>query len=186
MNPLLIWFLGYTLPALVAGVAVNVLPRGKGRLNIRNVIIVNVALVVAIIINQYFIYTLGLTFPWFPNLLSFVAYVGVVLLTTSLLGSVGFWYGMSAFVQQLTMLSVTFMLLSTYPLHLIILLIVPLYSCCHLLHARKRILRVALFLIWGSLSILIFSIWRNIFLNTALHTLFGALLIYKSLIYPEE
>ena len=84
----------------------------------------------------------------------------------------------------MTMLSVAFLLLSTFPIYVVILLIVPLFVFSHTLHTERRWLRVALISLWGVVSVVLFSLDFDIYTIAALHTFFGAILISKSVLYP--
>ena len=181
----LIWLIAYAIPAFIAGTVVKVLPQDKEKLSTRNVVIMHTALFVSVFISQYFIHSSGLTFPLHLNDLSIAVYILSVLLAGNLLGSTGVWYGFSALAQQLTMLSIAFLLLPVYPIWAVIFLIAPLYTYCHTLRVDNSLLRVGLFLVWGASSILLFSILPNIYIIAALHTLFGSVLISKSFLYPE-
>lgn len=185
MTPIYAWLVAYAAPALTAGATVKLLPPNGARPSKRNAIIMHAALAVSVLLSQYFIYANSITFPWHQNVFSIITYIVSVAIAVSLLGSMGFWYGLSALLQQLAMLSIAFLLSSAYPLHLVVLLIVPLYAWCHALQVNRWLTRISLFLLWGIASIILFSISQNLYLIAALHTLFGSLLISRSLLYPE-
>jgi hypothetical protein len=185
MSLFYIWLVAYAAPALIAGTTVKLLLPSKTKPSKRNVVIMHVALAVSALVSQYFIYANDLSFPWYPNAFSILVYIVSMAIAVSLLGSMGFWYGLSALLQQSTMLSMAFLLLPVYPLYLITLLIVPLYAWCHALQVSHWLTRILLFLLWGVVSIFLFSISQNLYLIAALHTLFGSLLISRSLLYLE-
>jgi hypothetical protein len=185
MSLFYIWLIAYAAPAIFAGATVKLLPPSKAKPSKRNAVIMHIALAVSVLLSQYFIYANGLSFPWYPNTFSILVYIVSVAIAVSLLGSMGFWYGLSALLQQATMLSMVFLLSPAYSLYLVVLLIVPLYAWCHALQVNHWLTRILLFLLWGIASIFLFSISQNLYLIAALHTLFGSLLISRSLLYPE-
>lgn len=180
-----IWLIAYATPALVAGAATKFLSSNTARLSKRNTVIMHIALGVSVLLSHCFIYAAGLIFPWYSNGFSILVYVISVAVAMSLLGWMGFYYGISALLQQLALLSMAFLLLPVYALYLVALLIVPLYAWCHVLQTDHRFTRSFLFLFWGVGSIFLFSISQDLYLIAALHALFGSLLISKSLLYPE-
>ena len=176
---LLTWLVVYVLPAAAALVFAFYGPvrKSSGDEWIKQSTIgIHVALLFSIAMSQYAIHAFGLVFPWQPNTLSVVVLVSSIALATVLLGVFGLVYALSAFVQEATMLSVAYLLFPIFPLWLVILLIMPMFSICHLLSRDGWKLRLLLVTIWGSASILIFYLTYNIYLVIALHTALGALL----------
>ena len=185
MSLIYIWLIAYAAPALVAGTTVKLLPPSKAKSSKRNAVIMHIALAVSVLLSQYFIYTNGVAFPWYPDSVSIIAYIVGVAVAMNVLGWMGFWYSLSALLQQMAILSIAFLLFSAYPLWFVVFLIVPLYAWCHALQVNHWRTRTFLFLLCGVASIFLFSISQNLYLIAALHTLFGSLLISRSLLYPE-
>ena len=186
MSFLYVWLIAYVAPALLAGTAIKILPKKRTELNLRDALMMHVALIASVVLSQYFIYSSGLTFPWFPNALSVAVYILSILISIALVGSRGIWYGISALIQQLTMASIAFLLLPVFPFYMVALLIIPVYVWCHRTQTNNWQLRTILFLIWGAISIYLFLIFPNVYLIAALHTLLGSILISRSLLYCAD
>lgn len=185
MNLIFIWLITYAIPGIFAGGLVKLLPSRSVGLSKRNILIMHGALLVSTLASQYAVYTLEFSFPWFPDGISFFVYVASVLAAVFLLGSMGGWYGLSALLQQLTILSSALILLSAFSVYTVAVLIVPVFVFCHTLQGKYWRMRTLLFLLWGTSSIFLFSIIHNVWLIAALHTLFGVLLIKWSILYSE-
>ena len=186
MSPLTVWLIGYAAPAIFAGTVLKVLPRHRRKLNARNAIIIHGALILSILVSQYCIRSRGFVFPWHLDVLSVGAYLLSIVLATVMVGRLGFLYGLSALVQQLAMLSMTFLLLPAYPFYVVVALIVPIYAYCHVLKAHHWLLREELFLVWGAVSIWVFSVFPDVFLIVAVHAFLGAALISMLFLYPRN
>ena len=176
-NPLLIWLLVYVIPLALAGAFAVFVP-----LNTKtrddwvklNTLVIHMALVISIAFSQYIIYSFGLEFPWEINLPSIIILLASVAVALSLVGSFGILYSVSAFIQEVMMLSVAYLLLPTFPVWAVILLIVPIFAVCHLLSLDRWKLRLVLVTIWGCASVLIFYLTYNLYIVVALHTVLGA------------
>ena len=127
MHSLIIWLIIYCLPALVAG--------GISRYYIqyhrRILVFIHILLVVSAGASLYIIDISGLTFPWHVDILPVVSYAATVLFAVVLLGRLGIFYGVSALIQEFTMLSSAFILLQYFPVYVAILMIAPLFIFCH-------------------------------------------------------
>jgi hypothetical protein len=185
--PILVWFFGYLLPAGAAYGFASFLPRRANSLFTYQLVVMHAALLVSIAITQYSMYVLGLAFPWHADSFSLFWYILVAITSASMLGGLGIWYGISAFVQQLTMLSTAFLLLPVFPLYAVVLLIMPVYVTCHFLRLDWTLVRVSLFASWGVASVVLFAMTSDFLLTVTLHTLFGSLLIKRGVLYaPRE
>lgn len=185
MSAVYIWLIAYALPAIVSGAAIKLLPRKKDRLSKRNAAIIHAALAVSTCFSQYFIHASGRVFPWYPNPLSIIVYLASVLIAIIFIGRIGLWYGLSALLQQLTMVSTAFLLLPVLPFYAVALLLVPLYVWGHSTQGTHRLMKILLFTVWGVASLFLFSVLPNVYLIASLHTLLGAMLISRSILYPE-
>jgi hypothetical protein len=184
MNLILIWFLAYVLPFAAAFVVVKISPRRwTGSLS-SNIIIVHVALLISILASQEVIHSFGRSFP-LVFLPWGLLYAVAALLAVALLGIFGLWYALSALLQQLTMLSISFVLFPALPLYVVVLLVVPVYAVAHFMRVRYDSAKALLFVAWGAASVCIFYFLPSIWPLAALHTLFGALLIKQAVLYPE-
>ncbi len=176
-----VWFLAYVFPAAAAGAIAFIWPRKEAAPK-RDVLIMHAALLVSIAASQYEIHARGLAFPWHTGQPSLAACAVAIGLACVLIGRLGLWYFLSAFVQELTMLSIAFLLLPAFPVYAVILLIVPIFVACHFLtfdHLRAKIILIPL---WGVASILLFVATQNIWLIAALHAVLGSFLFSRSVL----
>lgn len=186
MNPIYAWIIAYAAPALLAGGIVKSLPRPEKTPNPRNTIITHATLLFSGFLGQYFLITEGIPFPWFPGILSVVLYVVAISLAAVLIGKGGILYGFSAFVQQFSMLSISLLLLQYFPWYAVVVFIVPLFVWCHTTDTGMFLGRTLLFSAWGVLSVLLFHLFKDIYTISALHTIFGAILVKKGMLYPRK
>ncbi len=180
------WLVAYAAPGLIAGTSIKLLPKRKDRVGASVIIIATIALIVSISISQYFIHTSSLVFPWYPKTLSIIAYILSIFIAIRLIGKMSIWYSFFALIQELAVGSITFLLLPFLPLYLIILLIVPLFVWGHDFQTSRWLIRTILFTALGAISVLLFSLLLDFYLLAALHTLIGAILISRSIVYPLE
>jgi hypothetical protein len=186
MNQIYMWLLAYVIPGFLAGVVIKFLPKSKDRVGASTIALATIALIVSTSISQYFIYTSGLVFPWHPKALSIASYILSVFIATHLIGKMTIWYSLFAFIQELAISSITFLLLPYLPLYLIILLIVPLFVWGHDLQTSRWVIRTILFTTFGAIAIFLFSLTLDFYLLAALHTLVGAILISRFVVYPSD
>jgi hypothetical protein len=185
MAPLLTWFVAYLLPAAIGYGVVKASPRRKiGRLT-NDMLIIPGMLLVSIGISQYCIFSQGLTFPWNLESLWVLAYLAAIVLAGLLLGKFGIVYAISVLIQQLTMLSITFILLQAFPVYVAALLIAPVYTILHRLRTPYSFRIMALFFVWGVASVALFSYFPNLWLIASLHLLFGSLLVKRRILSPD-
>ncbi len=184
MSAFLIWFVAYALPAGAGYCAVKVAQRrwAAGTV-LQDAVVIHGALLISIAISQYLIHSFGLAFPWSLESYWVFAYVGAIAMSCLVLGTFGLGYALSALIQQLTMLSVAFLLLPALPVYAAIILIVPIYALLHRMRARYDWRVMSLFLVWGVASVGFFALFHNIWVTAALHALFGATLIQRSVLY---
>lgn len=183
MQPISLWLLMYALPAFVTGGIVQFSSR-YGSNPTRDALIIHAGLVTSIFASQYAIKTLGLAFPWQPQLLSLIICAASILFAMRMLGLFGMWYSLSAFLQQLTILSVSFLLRSFLSLPVVLFLVVPIFSLGHAQNVAHRRIRVILISLWGVASILLFRVLPDVYLLASLHTLLGTIGIRRSIVYP--
>jgi hypothetical protein len=112
-------------------------------------------------------------------------FLASIIISIMILGKFGALYSLSALLQQLCMVSMTFLLLPSLPLHHIILLLVPIYSLSHLSQLKKWQIKILLTFTWGVSSLMIFTIFSDIYLNIAIHNLIGTMLLSKKIIYQK-
>jgi|GEM_PF-6945644 len=179
---LTVWLIAYALPAFLTACWIKLFSHQQGG-SPKNLIIVHIMLVVSSLLSLGFARALGFVIP-LPHAWSFALYAVSVVFAGWMIGWLGLWYGFSAFLQQLCMLSIALILLPAYPLWAVVLLIVPLFVFCHQLTGVPYWrLRIVLISVWGAASIVLFSYVPDILLIAALHTLMGALLIKRSVLY---
>lgn len=182
MSPLGIWFLVYAIPAATAGGIALLFPR-KTSAPRRDILIIHAALLVSIIASQYAIQSLGLSFPWHISFLSLAVFITAAVFAFLLIGTLGFWYAFSALVQEFTMLSIAFLLLPVFPIYVVILLVGGVFVPCHFLTLERWRLKLLLVSLWNAASVLLFVATGNVYLIAAIHTILGALLISKSILF---
>lgn len=183
MHVVSLWLVTYALPALVTGGIVHSCSRYKINPT-RDAVIIHAGLAISILASQSVLHTLGATFPWRPHVVSLLLYGASVIFAMHTLGLFGMWYSLSAFLQQLTILSVSFVLFPLLPLSLILLLVVPIFALGHAQNVHHRSIRVMVTSLWGVASISLFAIVPDIYLLAALHTFLGTLGIQRLIIYP--
>lgn len=183
MHAISLWLVTYAIPAFATGGIIWICSRYKSNAR-RNALIIHAGLLTSILASQYALHTFGLTFPWRPQLISLVIFGGGVALALWMFGVFGLWYALSAFLQQLTILSVSFLLFSFLSLPIVLMLVVPIYVLGHVQDVRHRSIRIILISLWGVLSIVLFSILPDIYFLAALHTLLGAIGIRRQIVYP--
>lgn len=144
------------------------------------------ALVVSTILSQYFIYYSNLVFPWSFDAVSITALGIALVVCPYIIGRFGFAYFLSSLTQELTMLSIAFYLFGNTNFVLILLLIVPIYAVAHLLNTKYWKIKIPIISLWGILSIILFYYTQDVFLNTALHAVFGSVLIRTGMIYVQS
>ncbi len=147
--------------------------------------IIHTGLLISIILSQFIIQILGLSFPWHLSIISAICFLVSVGIAFFLIRQLGIWYGLSALIQQFTILSVAFFSFSLIPFWSTLLLIVPIFAFGHMIPGPNRWLRLFLLLVWGCLAVWIFYMIKDPYIVAALHTLLGAILIKKGIAYPE-
>lgn len=181
-----LWLVTYVLPALITGGALQFFSRHHPSRPKCDALIIHAGLAVSILANHYAFHVLGFAFPWYPHLLSILTYAASMFFAMYMLGIFGMWYSLSAFLQQLTILSISFLLLHELPLFLVLLLVVPLFALGHTQNVQQRRMRIAVLSLWGVASITLFTILSDVYLLAALHTLLGTIGIRRSIVYPMK
>lgn len=184
MYAVLLWLGTYAGPAVVTCGIVQFFYRKKINPT-HDALIIHAGLAVSILASQYALHARGWSFPWQPHLFSVVILAVSIVIAIRMLGVFGLWYGLSAFLQQLTLLSVSFLLLHTLPLFFVLLLVVPLFTLAHGQNVRQWHMRLLLISAWGALSIGLFTLLPDIYLLAALHTILGTFGIRRSIVYPS-
>lgn len=184
MHILFLWLFAYVLPAFVTGGVLWIVSRRAGNAK-RDALIIHGGLLFSVLTSQYALYLIGLEFPWRPHLLSFLLLIASILFAARMLGMFGIWYALSALLQQLTILSVSFLLLPFLSLPIVLLLVVPIFTLGHAQEVRHRQMRIILLSAWGIASVTLFSFFPNIYLLAALHTFLGVIGIRQSIVYPN-
>jgi len=180
---ILLWFIFYFLPAGLAFVLIRFFSE---RGSMFRAFLVHGALVFSIFLTQYLLYSEGKYFPWHIHLYSVMLFALALITTPFIVGRFSIFYIFSAFVQELTMLSMAFYLMPTLSFWLAVIFIVPVYAFSHFTHKERWQARLWATSVWGILSIALFSYQKDILLNTALHAIFGAVLIYYGIIYVKS
>lgn len=180
----LIWFVAYALPAFAVLIILQALPQYKPGTVVRGAI-AGAGLFASTMMSQGIIYAAGLSFPWFLSGLSLILFFISVSISFIVLGSFGIVYALAVLLQQVTLLSISFIIFPSLPPYAIILLVVPLFAFAHMLQMKHWQMKVAITFLWGACSIFLFSILMDVFIIAALHTLFGVLFIGKMIMYPS-
>jgi hypothetical protein len=176
------WFIAYLLPVLLVFGIIGLFFRRPG--TAFRMLVVHGALCLSIILSQYLLYFAHRPFPWnfyLPSILLFAATTAIV---SVLLGRFGFFYVLSALIQQLTLTSIAYYLSGLLNFWLIVLLVVPIYAASHLLELKYRYIKIPATLAWGTLSLALFALRGDILLNTSLHAILGSIFIYGGIMYP--
>ena len=185
MGLISVWLFAYVFPALAAGMYSKLSPENReGRK--RDIIVMHAALAFSTLASQYFIYHYHLPFMSHFEPSSLAIFLIAAAITYAALGKVGLAYAFSALLQQAAMLSIAFLLLTQYPLLVVIFLIVPAFVFCHPLFVDDARVRITLFAFWGTGSIVLFSLTYDFWLIAAAHTLLGATLISRGLLYSSS
>jgi hypothetical protein len=142
--------------------------------------VVYVPLLISAVINSYVIYHLNLSFPWETDIFSVFLFVLGFIISFLAIGSLGVWYTIAVFIQEVVILSMTFLLLTVFPVYVVILLIVPVFVLAHFTSLNHWIVRVVLLSLWGVASVLLFATTQNIYIIVALHSILGSFLYLRT------
>lgn len=174
----LIWLLSYVLPSL--GYIIlkeTILKNGTIR-----VLCGHTFLLISALLSFYFISELNIKMIFFQMNAFFYLFLTIFVFSYALAGKRGLLYGLSTIIQEMSILFMTAILLDKIPLILIIFMIVPFFVYAHNLENRNLLKRIIFTMIWGILTICLFYLFNNIWLNLFLHFLFGLILIKKKII----
>ena len=183
-SPLVGWVIAYLLPVALVFGAIALFSHRPG--TAFRMVIVHGGLCLSIVLSQYLLYVAHRPFSWNFPFPSITLFIGIGLLVSFLLGRFGFLYFLSALIQQLTLVSIAYYLFGALNFWMIVLLVVPIYSASHLLQVKYWHLKIPATLIWGVISIALFTLRGDILLNVSLHALLGAVLIYRGILYPRS
>ncbi|HEY4525792.1 MAG TPA: hypothetical protein VJL32_01695 [Candidatus Paceibacterota bacterium] len=178
------WFVAYLLPVLLMLAAVFLFSRRPG--TTFRMLAVHSALCLSIILSQYLLYLAHRPFPFdfpFPSILFFTATMVIV---PAILGRFGFFYALSAFIQELALTSIAYYLFGPFNFWLVVLLVVPIYATSHLLEPKYWRIKIPTTLVWGTVSLALFAAYGDILLNTSLHAILGSFFIYGGIMYPRS
>jgi hypothetical protein len=178
---LLLWGGTYFLPALCTAFLILVLPQRKNTPAMRALLLHGGVLLSLLLIHRE-IADSGLLFPFAPQTHSGVLFLFTIIITWHLHEVHGLLYALSAFLQQLCLVSIAFLLVPLLTLPAILLLVVLPYAVSHLLERQRATYKFILTLLWGCTSILVFVITEDVYLVTTLHTLLGLTLLRPSIL----
>jgi hypothetical protein len=171
-------------PVLLVLSAIFIFPKARQG-TIKRGVIIHLGLLLSIILSQSLIFKIGKLSTFYNSSMFILPFLASIIISLIILGRFGMFYSLSAALQQLCMLSVTSLLLPVLPIGYTILLIIPVYSFSHLLQPKKWQFKIPLTLIWGALSLIIFTLIQDVYLNMSIHNFIGTFLISKNLIYHK-
>jgi hypothetical protein len=177
----LTWLASYVGPALVAKAAAMICRKEHEELTV-----LHVGLIASTLCSQYVLSVSGLHFPWLSNITSIFIYALSVLFAAWLVGLFGVWYALSALLQQLTIASISALLIGRLPILGVIFLVVPVFVLSHDARDHRWRTKFLLVSLWGIVSVLLFTFVRDIWLNASLHVVLGSVLIFKSVLYSQR
>ncbi|MBI4094708.1 MAG: hypothetical protein HY435_00755 [Candidatus Liptonbacteria bacterium] len=178
------WLFAYMFPGLSVLSVIRFFPQYRAGTLFRG-LVVHSGLLLSTIFSQYLLYASGRGFPWVPHPATLVLFTGIAAAVLVVLGRFGFFYALSALLQQLTMTSIAYYLLGSLPFLLIVVLIVPFYALSHLLQPKYWHVKIPATLLWGLLSLALFAARGDVFLNASLHAITGSFFIHKGIMYPH-
>lgn len=185
MNPYLLWFFSYGLPVLIVWLLLLTIQKARHGSLLREGIVYG-GLLASAVIAQIFMLKQGMSFPVMPSLISFLLFLAAVATSFILLSYFGLFYSLSAIIQQLSMISVIYLLSPFFSMGMLIMLIMPLYVVSHLFYRMNWVAKVLITSVWGIFTVLLFSIFADPFLNFTLHILGGSLFIAKKVLYAKK
>ncbi|MBI5733136.1 hypothetical protein HY967_04270 [Candidatus Jorgensenbacteria bacterium] len=178
------WFIAYFLPVLLVFGIIGFFPRRSG--TVFRMLVVHGALCLSIFLSQYLLHFASRPFPWNFYFSSVLFFAVVTAATPLLLGRFGFLYVLSALIQQLTLVSIAYYLSGLLDFWIVVLLVVPIYSTCHLLEPKYWHIKIPATLAWGALSLMLFTLRGDILLNASLHAILGSIFIYGGIMYSRS
>ena len=180
ITPICLWFFAFAAPAI----AVATVNRNIGhRSDQFGQMITHAVLAVSLLVMQLASLSFQGTLPFFFSWLALSGFLVAIAAGFILIGRTALFYGLSALLQQLTLLSTAYVLLSVFPLWVVTLLIVPPFVISHDLGVGRRRLRKAVILcVWGCLSLVLFSLGTSVFVIAAVHLLLGSTVMSFSIV----
>ncbi|HYC34260.1 MAG TPA: hypothetical protein VEC13_00855 [Candidatus Paceibacterota bacterium] len=183
MNGILFWLISFIFPALLTGIALKLYSKHSLK---REAIIIHAGLLVSIVVSQISILAIGSVFLVEVTPLSILCFALSIGFGYFLLRDFGVFYGLSALLQQLALISSASLLFSYYFTWPVIFLLVPIFAFGHGIGDRFWYVRVLILILWGIGAILLFLLTGDLLLVAAIHTFFGTLLIRSSLFYQNR
>ena len=178
------WFIAYLFPVLLVFGVIVFFSRRPG--TAFRMIVVHSGLCLSIMLSQFLLYFAYRPFPWNFYIPSIIFFMAATVVVFALLGRFGLLYALSAFIQQLTLVSIAYYLSDVFGFWQIVLLVIPIYSVSHLLQLKHWYVRIPATLLWGMVSLALFALRGDIFLNASLHATLGSILIYGGVLYPRS
>lgn len=177
MQTLFAWFIGYICtPALTMAL---VLLYGA-RSALRRALFVHAGLLTSILFLQLFIAAQQRTFPQ-PGSIGVLVFAFAIVGSYLMLRSFGIVYLISSIMQELVLVSAIWILITLYPIHIIWLLIVPIFVISHYFSKEHIWSQTLANVIWGTLSVILFIQYRDWMINAALHALLGGFMIQQGI-----
>ncbi len=179
------WLFAYILPILLVVAVIRFFPEYRAGTLFRGAV-VHIGLLVSIVLSQYLLYAVERSFPWNFRLASIFSFIGVAVAIFVILGRFGLFYTFSALIQQLTMTSIAYYLYGPLSFFFIVILVVPPYSLSHLFQPKYWQVKIPVTLLWGFISLALFFLWQDVFLNALVHAIAGAFFIRRGVMYPQN
>jgi hypothetical protein len=171
------WAILYAFPAALSVYLKQWHTRMKDR-----VVVVYIGVAVSIILMSL----AGIRLTWNISLFSIVAVVLVFAVAAYLLKWTGVWYTVGAFGQELCILLAGSYLAGGYGLLVGAGATALVFALAHRAVGREWLWKPFLIFCWGCTSIALYQWLHDPLLNTALHALFGAMLIRTGLLFNYE
>ncbi len=181
MNMFINWMLVYYIPLFLVLLIVKFFNLKAG--SIKRNVIVHLFIILSVILN---IIMMREKFPIINSSFYMTLFFVCIIVSMLILGWFGAIYSLSVIIQELCVLMTAFLIWQELPLILVIFMIVPFFALSHLMQPKHWKIKIALTFLWGLSTILIFYILENIYLNIALHLLFGAIFIKIKILYPHS
>ena len=184
MNSLEVWFITFMTPIILLLLFTHrdrKLVIGSWK---QNLIIVG-AVFLSAMLALMFLYGQNQHFSFIPNRVSLLLVVAASLVSLLLVHKFAFFYIISSFIQELCLLANAQLLFSGLNIWFALILIVPLYAIAHLQTLDKWKFKMIVTSVWGVISIVIFWLLHDIYLNTAFHLIMGAILTQKGILFTK-
>ncbi len=171
------WFVAYLLPTSLSFVLARQFKSTRHRL-----VVVHLALALSIIIFSVF----GASLHWSFNPIMILIILGASGIAITLLGGLGFWYVLSSLLQEWCLLLAALWGMDAFGPVPGALVTTIVFSFMHLLNRIHWEWKISLTFLWGVLSIILYLVFPDPLLNTALHIAFGSALIRSGVMFPNR